>query len=895
MTPPRPALEEALASRGGCLAAFGEGAAALDAFRSALLAHTRRRPGQALQLARRALRHDGPQLDDAGRAHLHRLLGHARREVGLVREAIASYGESRELFERAGEAHEAAVSGIGLVDALAKAGDGDAAEELAGELRRQLSRHEPVLRARLESNLANNALLAGDPARAARLYRKAHETLEAAGLARDAALVDYNLAHAQLLLARADDAEAGFRRARRRFTAAQFDSAALQCRFGLALCALHRGEVARAWEEFVAVQAGLRESGDLRAAAAVGLESARVLAALGATRDAGRQAQDAAELLGRLGLPQLEAEARSLLARCHAHRGEESDALLALEVARERAREAGVEGLLPRLDLDAAAIQLQRGERARAAALLRRLPARGSSPAHRAAAEELRGRLALSRGRVADAERAAHRGWRAVSSMPASSEAPALALLLARCRERRGDRRGAWRWAQRSAERVEQMYAALAAPPLSRAAGPWRRDLHRELVELALGLGGPRAAARALELLERVREPMLVREIQEGPWSDPELRAALARLRQQWLDEPGGGPGDIRSATLARLRPSTGRAPGRSARPSRGRGRPREELLLYHRGATGWSAFHRARSGRVRHRELPGVERALEEHWLPLRMLFDAASSLPAKRREAFLRETRDEARAAMDALRECLWSPLAPLVGDGELAVVCEPALQGVPLEALALGPAGEGPVLRRRIHPRVAARRPRSHPGPPSALLLHDGRPASRRELDVAQASLRRGGWRTRRSGRSRALSREEGPFDRLHVAAHGVADPAHWVGHGIRLQDGWLGLEALSSPALAGSEAVLLSCESALGTHGPGAEMDGWLSAGLAAGLSGLVLALWKIDDRAAGVVAERLHGGAGGRPGALPRRLRQVLAQLRDAGEHPWRWAAFCCGG
>jgi hypothetical protein len=92
---------------------------------------------------------------------------------------------------------------------------------------------------------------------------------------------------------------------------------------------------------------------------------------------------------------------------------------------------------------------------------------------------------------------------------------------------------------------------------------------------------------------------------------------------------------------------------------------------------------------------------------------------------------------------------------------------------------------------------------------------------------------------------------------VAAHGAYHREQALLSGIQLADGWVGFEQLDRRVVEGALLYFGSCESGSTREGPGAELDGWMAAGLGAGARELVLTLWKLDDEAAEAFAAEFY--------------------------------------
>lgn len=140
-----------------------------------------------------------------------------------------------------------------------------------------------------------------------------------------------------------------------------------------------------------------------------------------------------------------------------------------------------------------------------------------------------------------------------------------------------------------------------------------------------------------------------------------------------------------------------------------------------------------------------------------------------------------------------------------------------------------------------------------------------------------------------------------DLVHLAAHGLYDPANPLYSRIALaggggDDGDLTVQdILSSVDLTGVNLVVLSaCESAAGRRSEGDEVVGLTRALLYAGTPGVISSLWDIDDKAsAGLMEEfyrRLVTGA-----TVAESLRQAQLAVKERLPDPRYWAAFTLSG
>lgn len=143
--------------------------------------------------------------------------------------------------------------------------------------------------------------------------------------------------------------------------------------------------------------------------------------------------------------------------------------------------------------------------------------------------------------------------------------------------------------------------------------------------------------------------------------------------------------------------------------------------------------------------------------------------------------------------------------------------------------------------------------------------------------------------------------GKIDVVHLAAHGLYDPASPLFSRIALaaggnQDGNLTVQdILSNVDLSGVNLVVLSaCQTAIGARSGGDEIVGLTRALLYAGTPGVVSTLWNISDAAsAGLMEEfyrRLTGGA-----SVAEALRHAQLAVKQRYSDPKYWAAFTLAG
>ena len=165
---------------------------------------------------------------------------------------------------------------------------------------------------------------------------------------------------------------------------------------------------------------------------------------------------------------------------------------------------------------------------------------------------------------------------------------------------------------------------------------------------------------------------------------------------------------------------------------------------------------------------------------------------------------------------------------------------------------------------------------------------------EVGVIERTLGSAGFSVEVHDRRTALEAVDEPLAALHVAAHGTFHREGWLLSGVQLADGWMGFEQLRRRCVAGALVYFASCESGLTQESPGAELEGWLTAGLAAGARELVLSLWKLDNAAAVAFAREFYPGwALGMSAAAAAALARE--QVRRQAVHPYLWAPFVTVG
>lgn len=251
----------------------------------------------------------------------------------------------------------------------------------------------------------------------------------------------------------------------------------------------------------------------------------------------------------------------------------------------------------------------------------------------------------------------------------------------------------------------------------------------------------------------------------------------------------------------------------------------------------------------------------------------------------------------ALDGLFEMLVAPIADLLDhlDEELQVLGHRHLNAIPFDALLdeVGPwyAHLGSPVGTPDEPDD---RPAARPLSIAALVLavpDEKAPLITAEAEMIfrtlpSAEILVGGEATRDALVERARS-----ADIVHFACHGVFRHENPLSSALRLGDGWLLARDIIAGELAleGSVVVLSACGSGLSPDYV-SEPIGLASACLAAGASGVIAALWAVDDAVTFKLMSFFYQGLanGMEPAASLRHARRLIARLHP---HPYYWAAF----
>ncbi len=880
-----------------------------------LLAHSRANPQDTLEAIDHLRNGLGRSLEATKRARLRRLRGHALQALGRIPEALESYASAWNDFAAANAKEELGATAVGWVFALALAGDPQRALEITTQGRQHIRRDQRTLRARLENNLGNAWLLNGQYKKAAERYRYAMREFQREGRTWDAGGCAHNLA---ILASKDGDlkhAKTYYQQAKVAFADSGLTLPSMYAEAGLASIDLVRGNWDDALESLNDLRQKFGDMGDARAEAQMHRELATLFSSVGAIEAARPESERALKIYASLGLDSDSAQMTFLHGRLLATSQWNHDAGSYLEQARQRWDSLGNARGRRRAEVELARVALRQGHTRQAMELLRSAQTyldRHDPKGEGALCRSVYAEAQLAAGRPGVALRLLRKARQAARLYPARLERPHMALLTARAYANRSaqsaaqptDAAQAVKWARKAVAELEVLLLRFGHRHYRSLVAGSRDRVYHGAVEIALEFGGRRANALALDLLTRARSPSLIEDLLHGQDDSlqPEVRAAIARLRDDLLAEgEGGGNDDTRFQSLQvqvqdlenRLHLGPKRPPRVVKRALAHRGYEqwrtrlgRRDLVLYDEGPSGWRAFMVSADGPIRVVNLDGAAEAIRRVWMPLRLTMETAAHAPKRRRHEFLLKTLDDSLQAIEKLRTALWQPLE--TSAEHVVVVPHGALHGIPLEALA--PVST--VVSRLPHPALL-RRDRAR-RKQRALLLHGPGGATEHEVEEIRKVLEDSKYEVAVGSHRSDVETQSAPLGILHMATHGTFHREGWLMSGLKLEDGWMGFEQLRRSWAEGALLYFASCESGLTANRPGEELDGWLTAGLGAGAREMILTLWKLDDDAATAFARHFYP-AWARGATAPEAAAQARSAIAAEEPHPFRWAPFLAVG
>lgn len=251
----------------------------------------------------------------------------------------------------------------------------------------------------------------------------------------------------------------------------------------------------------------------------------------------------------------------------------------------------------------------------------------------------------------------------------------------------------------------------------------------------------------------------------------------------------------------------------------------------------------------------------------------------------------------ALEGLYEVLVAPVADLLADleDEIGFLGHRHLHAIPFDALLDAGAPWGARLARRTTPVHREGRDDGGAGVDLATLVlavpDDNAPLITAEAEMIFRALPRAEILLGPEATSAELAVRARRADVVHLACHGVFRLENPLASALRLGDGWLEAGDIigGSIDLGGAVVVLSACGSGLSPDYASAPV-GLASACLAAGASGVVAALWVVDDAVTLELMTHFYRALS-QGETAESALRRARRQVAKRHPHPYYWAAF----
>lgn len=251
----------------------------------------------------------------------------------------------------------------------------------------------------------------------------------------------------------------------------------------------------------------------------------------------------------------------------------------------------------------------------------------------------------------------------------------------------------------------------------------------------------------------------------------------------------------------------------------------------------------------------------------------------------------------ALEGLYEVLVAPVADLLADLEddLGFLGHRHLHAIPFDALLDADAPWGARLARRttpVHREVAATGGGAADLATLVLAVpDDNAPLITTEAEMIFRALPRAEILLGSDATRSELAARGRAADVVHLACHGVFRHENPLASALRLGDGWLEARDIvaGSIDLGGAVVVLSACGSGLSPDYTSSPV-GLASACLAAGASGVVAALWVVDDAVTLELMTHFYRALS-QGETAESALRRARRQVAKRHPHPYYWAAF----
>jgi hypothetical protein len=293
---------------------------------------------------------------------------------------------------------------------------------------------------------------------------------------------------------------------------------------------------------------------------------------------------------------------------------------------------------------------------------------------------------------------------------------------------------------------------------------------------------------------------------------------------------------------------------------------------------------------------LAEIERLVER--LSFQIGHSAAGGEQLMANRASLRRGMDR---CLQQLHRAIVEPLADVLpAGGDLVIVPHGPLHGIPFHALHDG----AQYLTERYTITYApsagvfeACRQKARPLGQRLLVVGIDDPGLPYVTHEVESVAETWGDATSLSGRratSRALWRQAGSFDVLHLATHGVFRADNPAFSSVKLADAWLTVADLAEVARGAQLVTLSACETGVSGLSAGDEVVGLTRGLLAAGCTAVIASLWTVSDQSTAYLMEQLYRGLRSGMNAAAA-LRAAMNHVRAEYDHPYFWAPFVVSG
>lgn len=798
--------------------------------------------------------------------------------LGRYAEAIKTGRSAIPVLVKAGDELAAGKIEMNLSNIVSRLGDHESASKFCSSARMRFIRlKESAWQAMAENGLANTAAEQNDFEKAARFYGLALRTAQAGGMRVTEAEIFASMGNLGMFRGRYADALRDLETSRRKFEALAMPHQSAIAELEIADIYAELNLVAEAAEIYERITRSLKRLKLRGEEARARLHYGRSLLTLGRIADASEQLELANKLFS---------DEQSFA----------GSAAATLEMARI-ASELGKDGEALRFCADAKAIA-EKSQNVRLPLSIDLL-----------AAETL-----LRMNRVGHSRRLLEQIVEGAKRLRQHDAARLAKNLLGRAAELDGDTKSAEMFFRQSISVVERLRAPLASEEFSMAFLAARLQPYEDLARLHINANKYR---QAFQVIERSRSRSLADSIDRGApddTSDPG-RAELARVREMLnsyykrLDRAGRDEiSDLQRAIsraesrISKLMREIASLRARAAAATDGFDITRllgqlgkNKALIEFVESDGRFAAFVLTGGRFKYVDgLPArdsVVALLDE----LRFQFETLRYGAALPRQ-FVEQIRQRADNILARLYAVLISPLERWVAGKSLVIVAAGVLNYVPFAALFDGK--EYLIEKHEIsHAPSAAvwsklrNRPKGKIERSLLIGFADERiPLVEREIASLQNIVPRPKVLIRDKATSQSFAREGPASDLIHMACHGEFRTDNPMFSSLTLADGRITVRDLVDRRLEAELVTLSACETGVNEIHAGDELLGLARGFLTAGVSSLVVTLWRVDDETAVRLMTDFYKEVQ-RGKSVSASLKIAQKQAISRGTSPYFWAPF----